>query len=109
MEPNFAHGYSYRVTEMETALGLAQLEDYETIMKKRWENGMALINRLKTISEFIQTPAIREGAGHAFMMFPIVVRHSEKDDLVNYLEAHGIETRDTVCCLLRISQCTRNC
>ena len=87
-------GYSYRVTELETALGLAQLEDYETMMQKRWQNGQTLINKLKPLSNFIQTPAIREGAGHAFMMFPVVVRHAEKDKLVNYLEAHGIETRD---------------
>lgn len=87
-------GYSLRVTELEGALGLAELEDHEAMMKKRWQNGQFLIEKLKPLAEHMQLPSLRPGAGHAFMMFPIVLRHESKTELVRYLEANGVETRD---------------
>ncbi|MGE0617032.1 MAG: DegT/DnrJ/EryC1/StrS family aminotransferase, partial [Bacteriovoracia bacterium] len=87
-------GYSYRVTEMEGALGLAEFEDHEQMMRKRWDNAQYFLQKLRPLEKHIQLPALREGAGHAFMMFPIVVRKDQKRGLVSYLESHGIETRD---------------
>ncbi|MBN2382957.1 DegT/DnrJ/EryC1/StrS family aminotransferase [bacterium] len=87
-------GYSLRVTELEGALGLAELEEHEDMMRKRWQNGQYFIKNLEPLTEYIQLPSIRPGAGHAFMMFPIMLRHEPKEELVNYLEANGIETRD---------------
>ena len=74
-------GYSLRVTELEGALGLAELEDHESMMKKRRQNGRCLIEKLKPLAGHIQLPSLRPGAGHAFMMFPIVLRHENKNKL----------------------------
>ena len=87
-------GYSYRATELEGALGLAELETHEEMMKKRWENGNYFIKELGRFSKYMQMPTIRPESGHAFMMFPIVLKDEKKDALVNYLEKQGIETRD---------------
>ena len=38
--------------------------------------------------------AIYPDSGHAFMMYPVVLRNESKTNLVEYLEARGIETRD---------------
>ncbi|HLD49837.1 MAG TPA: DegT/DnrJ/EryC1/StrS family aminotransferase [bacterium] len=87
-------GYSFRVTEMEGALGLAEFERREEIMRKRRDNGLYFKEKLKDLEEDLQLPAIRPGAGHAFMMFPVVLKNQRKDNLVEYLESRGIETRD---------------
>lgn len=87
-------GYSFRVTELEGALGLAEFEDHEEMMKKRLENGQFFIEQLKPLEYHLQLPTIRPESGHAFMMFPIVLKNEKKDELVQFLEERGIETRD---------------
>lgn len=87
-------GYSFRVTEMEGALGLAELENHVPMMEKRRINGQGLTLALHDLEEHLQLPSVREGAGHGFMMFPIVLRSEKKNNLVNFLERQGVETRD---------------
>ncbi len=88
-------GYSYRITELEAALGLAQLEDIENIMKQRRKNAQFLSNSLKKWEEYIQLPTIMDGAEHSFMMFPIVIKTDKikRDALTLFLEENNIETR----------------
>lgn len=87
-------GYSYRITELEAALGLAQLEDWESMIEQRQLNAAILTQALSKYDEYLQLPSIRPRTGHAFMMYPIVVKHADKSLLCHYLEEHGIETRD---------------
>lgn len=90
-------GYSFRVTEFEGALGCAALDDAPKMMKIRKRNGAYLTKRLQSLQKYIQLPSFPAHSGHAFMMYPIVVHKDsgiDKQDLVNHLEAKGIETRD---------------
>ncbi len=87
-------GHSFRVTEMEAALGVAQLEEWTAMIAKRRANAAALTRVLADMQERMQLPAIRAGNEHSFMMYPIVLRDMPKSDLVNWLEQRGIETRD---------------
>ncbi len=92
---SFVHiGHSFRATEMEAALGVAQLETWEAMIGKRRENARLLSEGLKKFEDKIQLPKIRNGCGHSFMMYPIVLRGKKKEKLVNHLENSGIETRD---------------
>ncbi|MBI5393168.1 DegT/DnrJ/EryC1/StrS family aminotransferase [Candidatus Woesearchaeota archaeon] len=87
-------GHSFRVTEMEAALGVAQLDAWNDMIAKRRYNGKYLMQKLSHLSRFMQLPKLREGAEHSFMMFPLVLHNEQKQEFVNYLENHGIETRD---------------
>lgn len=87
-------GHSFRVTEMEAALGLAQLDDWESIISRRRANARRLSRELTMYNDRMQLPAIRPGCEHSFMMYPIVLRDQAKMDLVHYLEEHGVETRE---------------
>ncbi|MDP6756290.1 MAG: DegT/DnrJ/EryC1/StrS family aminotransferase [Patescibacteria group bacterium] len=89
-------GYSFRVTEMEGALGCAQLDEVESTFPKRVKNAQYLIDKLQVIKDFIQLPYYPSHIGHAFMIFPVVLqkKYGNKRALVNYLEERGIETRD---------------
>lgn len=89
-------GYSYRVTELEGALGMAQIQKWPQILEARQKNAAYLIEKLKPLEEHIQLPSWPDYAEHAFMMFPIVLQKGSKfkrDDLVLFLEEHNVETR----------------
>ncbi len=89
-------GFSYRVGEIEGALGLAQLDRKDEIMGKRRANAEYLIKGLERYEEFIQLPRHPEHIEHTYMMFPLVVKrgnHMDTKDFVRYLESHNIETR----------------
>jgi dTDP-4-amino-4,6-dideoxygalactose transaminase len=87
-------GHSFRATEFEAAMGLAQLEEKNKIIKARQAVARKLTLALKDLEDVIQLPSVPAGRDHMFMLYPIVVRHGDKTGLVNYLEERGIETRD---------------
>lgn len=87
-------GHSFRATEMEAALGIAQLETWSDMIQKRRQNGKYLTEGLSKFGDNVQLPKIREGCEHSFMMYPLVLRKEKKERAVNYLENNGIETRD---------------
>jgi dTDP-4-amino-4,6-dideoxygalactose transaminase len=87
-------GHNFRATEMEAAIGLAQLENRKTIIRARHQNAQYFIRELAILQDHLQLPHIPAGHEHMFMLFPIVVRSARKQELVNYLEERLIETRD---------------
>ncbi len=87
-------GHSFRCTEFEAAIGLAQLEEKEGIIKARRGNAATLTQGLADLSDVLQPPTVPADREHMFMMYPIVLRRQSKVELVNFLEDRGIETRD---------------
>jgi len=88
-------GFSYRLSELEGALGLAQLEERGPMLEARRRNAAYLIEALKPLEERLQLPWWPDHVEHSFMMFPIVLREgASKRDLALFLERRGIETRD---------------
>ncbi len=89
-------GYSYRIGELEGALGLGQLENREFIMGTRKKNAAYLTEHLQDVQEHLQLPWYPEYVDHSFMMYPLVVRKEapfQRDDITHFLEKHNIETR----------------
>jgi CDP-6-deoxy-D-xylo-4-hexulose-3-dehydrase len=87
-------GYSYRCTEMEAAIGLAQLEQYKAILAARQANAAYFNEQLADLQDHLQLPATPKDREHAFMVYGLVVRDESKRPLVYHLEERGIETRD---------------
>ena len=87
-------GYSFRLTEMEAALGLAQLEVATDMIASRRKNAAYLTRTLSEHEANLQLPRVRAECEHSFMMYPIVLRDREKDALVNFLEQNRVETRE---------------
>ena len=78
-------GYSYRVGEIEGALGLAQLERKDEIMDKRHKNAKYLIKGLENFEHLIQLPRHPENIEHTYMMFPIVVKENSGINTKNFI------------------------
>lgn len=81
-------GYSDRMTEMEAALGLGELDNWERMIRQRQDNAFYLFRNLKYYPLTFPIANFRE---HAFMFFPILVER--RDQLMLYLEKCGIQTR----------------
>lgn len=63
-------GANYRLTELQAAIGLAQLPRLESILRHRQRLGAHLCRRLQDLPGI--TPAtVREGCEHAFYLYPI--------------------------------------
>ena len=97
-ERRFFHtelGYNYRMTNMQAALGLAQLERFEQIVaKKRWM-GAAYTERLQGIPG-LQLPVEESWAKQVYWMFGLVLDENTGMDAVAFakkLDALGIQTR----------------
>lgn len=89
-------GFSYRVGEIEGALGLAQIERKDDIMGKRHGNANYLIQTLEKYEALIQLPRHPENIEHTYMMFPIVLKKDSGilyRELIEYLEKSNVETR----------------
>jgi len=87
-------GHSFRITEMEGALGVAQLETKDEMIQKRKANATYLTKQLRLFENHLQLPKIRPETDHVFMMYPLVLKHEPKRKMVQFLEKYGIETRD---------------
>jgi dTDP-4-amino-4,6-dideoxygalactose transaminase len=88
-------GYSYRATELEAAIGLAQLEGWQEMIAARQANATALSRSLMTWGDRLQLPRVRAGSEHAFMVYPVVLKDVtiDRDELILFLEENQIETR----------------
>lgn len=87
-------GHSFRLTELEAALGLAQLDDLPAIICKRQQNAAYLTEGLKPLEDRLQLPKVRPNTEHSFMMFPLICRQAgTRDALCQHLEKNGIGTR----------------
>ncbi len=97
-ERRFYHtelGYNFRLTNLQAAIGLAQIERMpQTISKKRWM-GESYTRRLRHIPA-VQLPVEETWAKQVYWMYGMVVDESTNLDAVQFarlLQAQGIETR----------------
>jgi len=88
-------GTNYRLSEIQAALGVAQLAKISRLLARRRKNASILTNELAGASE-IQLPIEPEGSTHSWNLYTIRVkaggRHStRRDKIVKYLRSKGIQ------------------
>lgn len=88
-------GYSFRATEMEAALGIAQYEERKQMAARRREVASLMTRELEDLSGVFLLPRSRPGTDHGFMFYPITILNAavKRSELIQYLEERGIETR----------------
>ncbi len=91
-------GYSFRVTEFESALTLAGLYEMDKNISIRQGIAAQYLEKLQPFTDFLKLPKQRPESGHSWMMFPLVITDPsiEKVRLCKFLEDRGIETRDAL-------------
>ena len=89
-------GYNLKITDMQAACGLAQLDSLESFIDKRRDNFEYLSGRLSSLSEFIEIATPTENSNPSWFGFPVTLKEStgiKRIDLVKYLDQYKIGTR----------------
>lgn len=89
-------GYNLKITDMQAACGLAQLERLPGFIRKRNENFNYLKNRLNTLSDYIDIAKPSENSEPSWFGFAITVKESSgvnRTDLTKFLDQFKIGTR----------------
>ena len=89
-------GYNLKVTDMQAAVGLAQIGKLPQFIKKRKENFAKLHEGLEKYKEYLVLPYATEKSDPSWFAFPITVKENDlftKNEIVAFLEEHKILTR----------------
>ena len=89
-------GYNLKVSDMQAAIGVSQLEKLPYFIEKRKENYKKLYNGLKDLEEYLILPEATEKSEPSWFGFTITIKENNKYDrntLVRYLEENKIGTR----------------
>jgi len=88
-------GYNLKMTEIQAAMGLAQLRKLEKFIKIRKENFKTLCKYLKDCTHFM-LPKSEDKADPCWFTFPLMVKDGapfSRDQVIHHLEGNGIQTR----------------
>lgn len=89
-------GYNLKVTDMQAAVGLAQLDKLSSFIDSRKENYKLLYKSLLKFNDYLILPIPEINSDPAWFGFPITVKENNsftKNDIVKYLELNKIMTR----------------
>ncbi|WP_217521688.1 lipopolysaccharide biosynthesis protein RfbH [Vibrio metschnikovii] len=89
-------GYNLKITDMQAACGLAQMDRVEDLVQKRKDNYAYLRAGLASCEEFIILPEATENSDPSWFGFPITIRPEsgiERVDLLKFMDQYKIGTR----------------
>ncbi|MBK5296206.1 MAG: lipopolysaccharide biosynthesis protein RfbH [Vicinamibacteria bacterium] len=89
-------GYNLKVTDMQAAIGCAQLQKLDGFIARRKANFNRLLEILRPYADRLLLPSPTAHSDPSWFGFVITVRDGAgftRDDLVRFLEGHRVETR----------------
>ncbi|MRW90449.1 lipopolysaccharide biosynthesis protein RfbH [Duganella sp. FT80W] len=89
-------GYNLKITDMQAACGLAQIDRAHGFIQARKDNFAYLKDRLKSCEEFLILPEATENSDPSWFGFPMTLKpeaNVARVDLLTYLDQHKIGTR----------------
>jgi len=90
-----AVGYNYRMTNLQAAVGVAQLERIEWFVERKRMVANLYRNHLADIGNLV-LPTEKDYAKNIFWMFTICIREAckvSRDELMQLLKSEGVDTR----------------
>jgi CDP-6-deoxy-D-xylo-4-hexulose-3-dehydrase len=89
-------GYNLKVTDMQAAIGCAQLQKLPAFVQARRENWNYLKAQLSDLSNLFYLPEAAANSNPSWFGFLLTVKptaHFNRIDLIKHLESHNIQTR----------------
>jgi len=89
-------GYNLKISDMQAACALAQLDRLEDFIATRKANFDYLKTRLQSCADFLHLPEATPDSTPSWFGFPVVLKESsgvKRVDLLNYLDQNKIGTR----------------
>jgi len=89
-------GYNLKITDMQAACGLAQIDRAAGFIQARKDNFAYLKDKLQSCAEFLILPEATENSDPSWFGFPMTLKpeaNVSRVDLLTYLDQHKIGTR----------------
>ncbi|MFQ5409828.1 MAG: lipopolysaccharide biosynthesis protein RfbH [Anaerolineales bacterium] len=89
-------GYNLKITDLQAAMGVAQLDKLAGFVEARKHNFKTLYAGLRQYEEYLELPTWHDKADPSWFAFPLTVRDEAPFDrarLTRFLEARKVETR----------------
>lgn len=87
-------GYNLKATEMQAAVGVAQLKKLDEFTKRRRENFLYLYKGLEGLKDKLILPEATENSNPSWFGFLITVKNDvNRNELVQFIESKNIQTR----------------
>ena len=87
-------GYNLKATDMQAAVGCAQLEKFPSFVERRRHNFAYLKEKLECVSDKLLLPTANENSNPSWFGFLITCREGiERNRVVPYIESKGVQTR----------------
>lgn len=89
-------GYNLKLTDMQAAIGVAQLAKLSSFIEKRRDNFSLLIQALNPVSHFFVLPQATPKSEPSWFGFPLTIRSNapfSRLDLLQHLDEHRVGTR----------------
>ena len=87
-------GYNLKATDMQAAIGCAQLEKFPSFVEKRRKNFGKLYYGLQEVQDKLILPVAQEGSNPSWFGFAMTCRkETERKKVISYIESHGVQTR----------------
>ena len=89
-------GYNLKITDMQAACGLAQLNKLDFFIQRRRENYTYLRNRLETLKDFLELPEPTPNSNPSWFGFPLTLKPEAgvtRLELTRFLDDNKIGTR----------------
>lgn len=89
-------GYNLKITDMQAACALAQMDRLDDFIAKRRANFAYLKTRLASCTQFLHLPEATPRSAPSWFGFPVVLREEsgvKRTDLLNFLDQSKIGTR----------------
>ena len=87
-------GYNLKATDMQAAIGCAQLEKFPSFVEKRRKNFLKLYHGLQEVQDKLILPVAQEGSNPSWFGFAMTCRkETERKKVISYIESHGVQTR----------------
>lgn len=87
-------GYNLKATDMQAAIGCAQLIKFPSFVERRKVNHKRLYEALKCVSDKLILPEACENSDPSWFGFLITCKEGvSREKIVPYVESHGVQTR----------------
>jgi perosamine synthetase len=87
-------GFNYRLTNLQAAIGVAQLERFSAILGKKRQIAAAYNENLANVEGIVQLPDENTEVLHSNWLYTVILaNHFDRNNILRELLHHGVDTR----------------
>jgi len=86
-------GYNYRMDELSAAVGLAQIENIDFLLRERKRVAEFYNKFLSPYQDLLQVPEIADFNTHTWFVYVVLLKNKNRDEIIRQLANKGVATK----------------